>query len=311
MMPRRAVAAATVFVVTILALTACNPAASKPETGVDGSTGVFTKDLSGTLKTSGYNPSDEVGISRSDLAAQKVAPVKVSMDTTNFDPQKFAAQAASGNVPDLVQVDRSVVGTLADKGLIRPLTDCFSTWGADPGSLYYEAALKDVTYDKQIYAVPQFFQASILIGDKRVMAKAGVTDADLDTSKPDAIIAAAKKMYVASGGKPSVLGFDGDLPGSAALWLAVFGGAPNDETGKPTLDASNNAKALTWMKQLMDAQGGYAAVKSFKDTMDVFGDGNEYVKDQVGVQTWAQWYVNVLANTSSKVSIVGVSDQGS
>lgn len=54
----------------------------------------------------------------------------------------------------------------------------------------------------------------------------------------------------------------------------------------------------------MDAQGGYAKVKSFKDTMDAFGDANQYVKDQVGAQTWAQWYINVLAGTKDKVSLV-------
>jgi multiple sugar transport system substrate-binding protein len=57
------------------------------------------------------------------------------------------------------------------------------------------------------------------------------------------------------------------------------------------------------MKKLMDAQGGFAKVKSFKDTMDVFGDQNQYVKNQVGAQTWAQWYVNVLSNTKDKVKV--------
>ena len=60
------------------------------------------------------------------------------------------------------------------------------------------------------------------------------------------------------------------------------------------------------MKQVLDAQGGYAKVKSFKDSMDVFGKNNQYVADQVGVQTWAQWYPNVLANTASKVSLAAV-----
>ena len=90
------------------------------------------------------------------------------------------------------------------------------------------------------------------------------------------------------------------------MWFEVFGGGTNDDTGKPTLDDPNNVKALTWMKQVMDAQGGYAKAKSFKDTMDVFGDKNQYVRDQVGVQTWAQWYVNVLSNTKDDVSLAAV-----
>lgn len=299
---------ALVAVSCAIALSACNPAANNqsgpgPNTGSGGSSGGFSKDLSGTLKTSGFNPSDEVGKSRGDYATKQVAPVTVTMDTTNFDPQKFAAQAASGSVPDLIQVDRSSVDTLADKGLIIPLDECFTTWGVSPSEYYYPAAIKDVTYDGHVYGVPQFFQASVIIGNKNVMGPAGVSMSDLDTSKPDQLIPVAKKMTKISGGKPTQLGFSPDLPGSSALWLAVFGGKPNDGNGKPTLDDPKNVEALTWMKQMMDAQGGYANVKSFMDTFDVFGDNNEYVKNQAGAMTWAQWYVNVLSNTKDKVKL--------
>ncbi|HET9127289.1 MAG TPA: extracellular solute-binding protein [Propionibacteriaceae bacterium] len=298
---------ALVAVSCAVALSACNPAAntqSGPATnGGTGGGGGFSKTLSGTLKTSGFNPSDEVGKARGDYATTQVAPVTVSMDTTNFDPQKFAAQAASGNVPDLIQVDRSTVDTLADKGLIIPLDQCFSTWGVSPSEYYYPAAIKDVTYNGHVYGVPQFFQASIIIGNKSVMGPAGVTMADLDTSKPDQLIQVAKKMTKQSGGKPTQLGFSPDLPGSSALWLAVFGGKPNDSNGKPTLDDPKNVEALTWMKSIMDAQGGYAKVKSFMDTFDTFGDKNEYVQNQAGAMTWAQWYINVLSSTKDNVKL--------
>lgn len=293
-------------------LAGCNPAA-QPAPGANAggapassAQASFVKQLTGTLRTSGFNPSDEVGKARSQLATDAIKPATVTMDTTNFDAQKFAAQAASNQTPDLIQVDRAMIGTLADKGLIMPLDACYTTWDVKPSEQYYPAALKDVTYAGKLYGVPQFFQTAMLIGDKTVMSAAGVTADQLDTSKPDQLVAAATKMYKASGGKPSVLGVDADLPGSAAMWLQVFGGSTHDETGKPTLDNAKNVEALTWMKKLADAQGGYAAMKSFKDTMDTFGDNNQYVKHQVGAQTWAQWYINVLSNTKSKVSVVGI-----
>lgn len=300
----------------LLALSACNPAAApapapaNPGTAAPGgaapagtSGGTFSKTLTGELKTSGYNPSDEVGKSRSDLATKSVEPAKVTMDTTNFDPQKFAAQAASGAVPDLIQVNRNIVGTLADKALIIPMDDCFALYDVKPSEYYYAAAIQDVTYNGKVYGAPQFFQAAMLIGNKKVMDPAGVKIEQFDTSKPDDIVELAKKIYKADGGKPTAVGFDADLPGSAAIWLAVFGGAPQDDKGKPTLDDPKNVAALTWMKKLMDAQGGFASIKSFKDTMDVFGNENQYVKNQVGVQTWAQWFINVLSNTKDKVSV--------
>ncbi len=101
--------------------------------------------------------------------------VTIELDTTNFDPQKFAAQAASGNVPDLLQMDRSVVATLADKDLIVPLDECYQVHGVTPDQQYYPSTIGDVTYDGKVYAVPQFFQPLALLANKRVLEKAGVT----------------------------------------------------------------------------------------------------------------------------------------
>lgn len=295
----------------VAATAACNPAANKsgPGSGPGVSSSGFSTQVSGTLRTSGYNPSDEVGKSRSDYATKQLG-LTVQMDTTEFNPQKFAAQSAAGNVPDLVTLDRQTISTLADKKLIMPLDECYKAWNVKPEEYFYPAALQDVSYDGKAYGVPQFFQASIIIGNKRVMDPAKVTIADLDTSNPSKVLEAAKKMAKQSGGKPTRIGFDGDIPGSSALWLAAFGGSAKDDLGKPTLDNAKNVAALTWLKQLMDAQGGYTKVTSFKDTMDVFGDNNQFVKNQVGAQTWAQWYINVLSATKDKVDVEATTVKG-
>ena len=292
---------------SVVVVSGCNPAAQREEEPQASQTGGgFSKEVSGTLKISGFNPSDEVGQSRADYAAQQLSGVTVELDTTSFDAQKFAAQAASGNVPDLLQTDRSVVATLADKDLIVPLDECYQVHGVTPDQQYYPSTIGDVTYDGKVFAVPQFFQPLALMVNKRVLEKAGVSLDQLDTSKPDQIVAVAEKLQQQKGGNPSVVGFDPDLPGSAYMWFEVFGGGTNDETGRPTLDDPNNVKALTWMKQVMDAQGGFAKVKSFKDTWDAFGDKNQFVQDQVAVQTAQQWYVNVLSNTKDDVSLAAV-----
>ncbi|SDS93102.1 ABC transporter substrate-binding protein [Microlunatus soli] len=289
------------------ALVACGPNTNgNSGSGKASSSSAFSKTLSGDLKTYGYNPSDEVGKSRSDYATGELKGVKVTMDTSNFDTQKFAAQAAAGQVPDLIQADRNVIATLADKKLIMPMDQCYALWGVKPTDRYYPSTIADVTYQGHVYAVPQFFQASALLVDKRVLKKAGVSLDQLDTSKPDQLVAAAKRMTKAEGGKPTVIGFAPDVPGSTSTWFTVFGGRINDGSGKPTLDDPKNVKALSWLKKLTDAQGGYAKNKSLLDSMDVFGAKNQYVKDQVGVQVWAQWYVNVLAEYKSDVDIEAV-----
>lgn len=299
--PAHTLCALTAFV----ALTAgCS--SQSPATQGAGDAPAFDRQPAGQLRISGFNPSDEVGKSRSDHAAEGLAGVGIEQDTTNFDTQKFAAQAASGQVPDLIQVNRSDVATFAARNLIRPMDQCYSTWGVDPRQHFYEAAVTDVTHEGSVYGVPQFFQPNALLVNTRVTEGKGVTPDQLDTSKPDSLVQLAGDLSEQSGGNPSVLGLDLDLPGSAGMWFTVLGAGVLAEDGRPTLDDPGNVRVLEWMKSVMDAQGGYAKVKSFKDSMDVFGDGNQYVRDQVAVQTWAQWYPNVLAASADKVELAAV-----
>jgi multiple sugar transport system substrate-binding protein len=117
-------------------------------------------------------------------------------------------------------------------------------------------------------------------------------------------------MYEASGGNPSTLGFDPVATGAQELWILGTGGQIVGPDGAPTLDNPGNAKALNLLKQINDAQGGYAKVKSFTDSFDTFGDNNQFVKDQVGAQIQAQWYVNVLTPYVKDVEIEAVPFRG-
>ncbi|WP_353081252.1 ABC transporter substrate-binding protein [Tessaracoccus lapidicaptus] len=290
-----------------LGVTACGSnGEGEPTSAGDSSSLDFTTAPQGTVKTMGFNPSDEVGQSRADLAAEALTDVDVEMDTSDFDAQKFAALSAAGTLPDVVQMDRNLVATFAQKGLIMPLDDCFVAHDVVPDEYWYPAVVQEASWNGKVYAAPQFYQPSLIIVNKRVADAAGVALDDIDTSQPDRLLAAAQSMTALSGAQPTTLGFDPDMPGSIALWLEIFGGGVMDEEGKPTLDRAENIEALTYLTQLMDAQGGYAEVKSFKDTWDVFGDQNQYVGDKVGAATWAQWYINVLSNTKDTVELDAV-----
>lgn len=261
---------------------------------------------SGTLKAWGFNSPDEVGTSRLAYAKKQLKNVDVKMDETSFDAQKFTTRVASGNVPDVVQMGANLVATYAAQKLIVPLDKCYSAYGVDPKSAYYPSVTDDVTYKGHVWAVPQFYQPPAIILNKRVMKETGVTPAQINTSKPDELLAAIKKMYKSSDGKPTRIGFDPVASGNPALWILAYGGKLVDSDGKPTLDDPSNVKGLQVLKQITDAQGGYAKLKSFTDTFDTFGDNNQYVKDQVGAQVDQQWYVNVLTPYVDKVDIGAV-----
>ena len=292
-----------------ISVTAACGGGGEEDAGTDASSSpgpAFSTSVSGALAAWGFDNADEVGTSRLDYAEQQLSGVTIKLDATPFDAQKFTTRAASGDVPDAVQMDRQFVATYAAKGLIKPLDGCFSAHGVKPESQYYPSVVDDVRYDGKVWAVPQFYQPPAIMLNKRVMNKAGVTPAEIDTSNPDALLAAVGKMYKADGSNPSTLGLDAQPTGQAGLWLLGFGGQLIGEDGAPTLDNPNNAKALEVLKKLTDAQGGYAKVKSFTDSFDFFGDKNQFVKDQVGAEVAPQWFVNVLTPYVKDVEISAV-----
>jgi multiple sugar transport system substrate-binding protein len=289
--------------VSLMALAACGGGGGGEEAAQETE---FTKNPSGTLNAWAFDNADDVGKARLDYAKSQLSGVTVELDQTGFDAQKFTTRAASGNVPDVVQMDRQFVGTYAAQGLIMPLDKCFETWGVDPATYWYPAVTKDVTYQDKIWASPQFFQPSFIITNQRVLGEAGVSADQIDTSKGAELVALAKKLSETSDGNPTRLGFDPVPTGQKNLWITGFGGKIMNDDGSPALDDPNNAKALTYLKELIDAQGGWAKVKSFTDSFDVFGKNNQYVKDQVAAQMNAQWYLNVLSPYVEQLEISAV-----
>ncbi|GAB3541663.1 extracellular solute-binding protein [Arthrobacter tecti] len=299
--------AASLAAATVIALTAtaCGGGGGPADSGEEVDYGA---EITGALSAGGFTLGDEVATSRADFATAALEEdgVEVTINESDFDPQRFAAQAASGTLPDLTLMDRQFVATYAAKGLIEPVDECFTAQGVNAEEHYYPAVLGDVTYDGQIYGIPQFWQPWAIIMNTRVMEEAGVTPEDLDTSNPEAVLEAAKAMYESDGENPTRLGFDPQLPAQAHIWFLAFGGAIMDEEGKPTLDNPANIEALTWLKEIYDAQGGYEAAYSFGQTWDFFGADNQFVTDQVGAGLYAQWYPNVLADFANELEISGV-----
>jgi multiple sugar transport system substrate-binding protein len=275
-----------------------------------GSAATFSSTVSGAVNAWAFDNADDVGKARIQYAAGKLGGVTVKMDQTPFDAQKFTARLAGGNVPDVVQMEREYVATYAAQGLIMPLDKCFSANGVDPRQRWYPSVLTDVTYKNEVWAVPQFYQPPAIIVNTAVTDAAGVKPADLDTSKPDALLAAVAKTYKASGGVPTTLGFDPQAVGQQYLWFVGLGGKLVGDDGRPTLDDPSNVYPLQTLKRITDAQGGFAKYKSFTDSFDFFGDHNQYVRNQVGAEINFQWYPNVLAPYQNKTKLAAVPFRG-
>ena len=57
-----------------------------------------------------------------------------------------------------------------------------------------EKLVGDVTYKNQIWAVPQFYQSPAIVLNTTVMDAAGVKADEIDTSKPDVLLAAIASL---------------------------------------------------------------------------------------------------------------------
>jgi len=300
-MRKRSLAGVAAVTASITLLASCSAGGDDPAADVD-----FSAAPTGALSAWGFENADDVGQSRLDHAAQQLPDVQVTLDATAFDAQKFTTRIAGGNVPDVVQMDRRYVTTYAAQGLLMPLDACFEAKGVDPTERWYQNVVDDVTYQDAVYAVSQFYQPPAILLNMNVLNETGVTPEEFDTSDIDGLVAAIGKIYQASGSNPTRLGLDPVATGQGGLWVVGMGGQLTDAEGKPTLDDPANAAGIEALKRITDAQGGYAAVKSFTDSFDTFGDANQFVTNQVGAQVANQWYPNVLSAYRDQISLQAV-----
>lgn len=255
-----------------------------------------------TLNIMGFGTNgDDVAQSRFKIAQQAIAPDSVSAPNGGFNAQQFLAAVASGNAPDLVYMSRDQVGTYAADGALQPLTSCIKSQKINT-KMYRPAALSQVTYNGKIYGIPEFFDVRTIIANYPVMQQSGVSLKDLNTAHPATLLAAAKKMYQSSGGKVTRIGFDPKLPEFFPIWAKIYGVDLLSKNGLvPHLNDPRAIKALTFAYSLIQAQGGYNAFLSFRNTWDFFGSDNQVAKNQVGAWPMEDWYVNVLAGSSPQV----------
>jgi len=126
-----------------------------------------------TLTIYGFGTGDDVAVSRAKIARKAIAPAKLDNPEGAFAAQAFLTRLASGNVPDLVYLDRQQVATLAAKGALMPLNSCVQSQNVDR-SQYYPAALTEATYKGQLYALPEFTNQRALIVNKAAVKDAGL-----------------------------------------------------------------------------------------------------------------------------------------
>ncbi|MFB9237782.1 extracellular solute-binding protein [Plantactinospora siamensis] len=258
------------------------------------------KSGSGALTTMGFGLSDEIAKTRVDTFKQANPDVKLTITEGSFDEQQFLSAVAGGNPPDLVYLDRKLIGTYAKRGSIQPLTDCVGKQGIDMNQ-YRPDAKAQVTIDGTVYGIPEFSISRVFYLNETALKSAGISDDQVNLADWNALAQLNTKLAKKSGAKLSRIGVDPKIPEFLPMWVKANGAEMLSADGKtPNLTDPKVVEAVQYGASLIQAQGGWGAFKGFRDTFDLFGAKNPLALDQVGIWPMEDWFLNQIAQNTPK-----------
>src|SRR6266536_319782 len=253
-----------------------------------------------TLTTMGFGAGDEIATTRVNLADKAIAPAKVKLGADEFDAQQFLSAVASNNPPDLVYMDRQLLGTYAARGTLEPLEDCVSKQHVDLDQ-YRDPALEEVKLDGKLYGLPEFYDNRVLMINDTSLKSAGMASTAVDTGDHSALTQLATQLTKKNGNDLARIGFDPKIPEFLPVWAKANGVDMLSADGKKAnLDDPKLIAGLEYAVSLINAQGGWGTFKAFRDSFDFFGEKNPFATDQLAGFPMEDWYLNVLADVSPK-----------
>ncbi|MBM7489959.1 multiple sugar transport system substrate-binding protein [Micromonospora luteifusca] len=290
---------ATVFAGALtLAISGCGGVGGGSDAGGGGTA---TK---GALSTMGFGFSDEIATTRVEAFKRDHPDVELKVTEGAFDEQQFLSAVASGNPPDLVYLDRKLIGTYAKRGAIQPLTQCVDKQDIDLGQ-YRPAAREQVTLDGTVYGIPEFSTVRVVYLNEGLLKKAGLTADQVNLADWAALPALNAKLASVSGGRLDRIGIDPKIPEFLPMWAKANGVDMLSADGRTAkLDDPKVIEALTTGVNLIKQQGGWGAFKSFRDAFDFFGAQNPLSKNQIVAWPMEEWFLNQAAKNSPTAELV-------
>lgn len=286
---RRRTTAALAAVAALLPATACG--------------GVGFADTSDTFTTMGYGMGDALATVRVEESKHVLGPMNLEINEGAFDEQQFLSAVAAGDPPDVVRMERTLVGGYAARGAVMPLTECLKRERIDQDQ-YRDGAIDEATLDGTVYGLPDSYDNRLLLINGKAFEDSGHRPSDLDTSDWKGLRTLAQDLHRSKGRKLTRLGFDPKIPEFFPLWVRANGGRLLSEDGRTAkLNDPKTVEALEYTVGLIDAQDGWGGFKALRDSFDMFGEGNQMVRNQVGAYPMEDWYISVLGDVSPKIDL--------
>jgi multiple sugar transport system substrate-binding protein len=166
---------------------------------------------------------------------------------------KFLTSATSGGAPDIMFWDRWRTALYAPRGVLMPINDYMTQDGVSPDSFYQEA-LRELSWDGNIYGLPLTVDARALFYNKALFEEAGIEPPTTWEELRQAAIA----LTVWDGDRLERAGFSLQDPGLFSMYLRQAGGEMVTEDGAQTnFNNEQGLAVLNFWDQLLNEDRVY------------------------------------------------------
>ena len=248
-----------------------------------------------TLRVWGYGLDDPRAQAR--LATFTEANPNVTIEPVGgeLNTQQLLTAVASGDPPEVINVDRVQTGSWAGRGAIDPLDDLISRDQFDMGQ-FYPVLVQQVTYNGAVYGIPQFVNLDLIFMNLDALAEEGIDPETVDPGNWELLQDLGEQLHVMEGSNVVRTGFDTKVQ-DGRLWLWSW--ANGVDLISPDGTQANFAdpaviEALTWAKETVDRQGGEQARAAFAQTQNFFSPQNPVLIGQTAITVFEQWLIGVM-----------------
>jgi multiple sugar transport system substrate-binding protein len=256
------------------------------------------------LTVLGFTASDELEAARVAEARLLRPDIEATVIDGPLDEAAFLAAHASGDAPDLVYLDRELIGEFAARGLIQPLDDAFEREGIARRQ-FRDAALRHVTFRGATYGIPEYTDLTFLFVHLPALASVSVLPREIEFGDWIQLPQANRALTLEFPSGLGRAGVETGLPDSLPLWAKANGADLLSADGRHAqLDDPRVVEALDVAARMIDDQGGWARVQAFADSLECFGPENPFARNRVGVMAMDASYLDVLAEHSPHLELL-------
>jgi multiple sugar transport system substrate-binding protein len=265
-------------------------ATTAPAAGTGGDTSA-----SGTVRVWGYGLDDARAQARLAEFNRQYPNVTVEAVGGELNTQQLLTAVASGDPPEVINVDRVQTGSWAGRGALQPIDDLVQRDGFDLNQ-FYPFTVEQVQYNGQLYGIPQFVNVDLIFMNGDVLEEAGVDPASVDPGNWEAMQALGEQLHQMDGNTLTRTGFDTKVQ-DGRLWLWSWANGVNlvEQDGRTmNFNHPKVVETLTWARDTVNRQGGEQARAAFAQAQNFFSAQNPVLIGQTAITVFEQWLIGVM-----------------